>query len=266
MMKVSLVISTYNWPEALSAVLDTVAKQSQLPHEVIIADDGSGNSTRSTIEKYSEDFPCPIVHAWHEDNGYQVAMIRNKAVAMATGDYMIFIDGDCILRPDFIANHVSLSAPKRFVAGNRVLLSESFTKKVLATRLDMSHFGAFDLKSDQTNRRWSLLPIPLGPLRRIRSRTWKGVKTCNMSVYTAEVIKANGFEDDYEGWGYEDSDLAVRLLNNGLSRVSGRFSTTVIHLWHNTNKSSLEQSNWNRLQQTISEKRTVAKQGVNKYL
>ena len=265
-MRVSIVITTYNWPEALSAVLDTVAKQNQLPHEVIIADDGSGDATKSVIEQHTTGFPCPIVHVWHEDNGYQVAKIRNQAVATATGDYLIFIDGDCLLRSDFVASHISLSRPNSFISGNRVLLSESYTNEILTSSINLSSIKAFDLHKDQTNRRWSLLPIPLGPLRRLHPKTWKGVKACNMSVHTRDFVKTNGYDDDYEGWGYEDSDLIVRLLNNDVHRIGGRFATTVLHLWHGSNKSFLEQGNWERLQKTISDKRKKAVNGINKYL
>ena len=264
--RVSLVITTYNWPEALAAVFDTVATQSYIPHEVVVADDGSKDATRKMIEHYRRNFPCPIVHAWHEDNGYQVAKIRNKAVSMVTGDYVIFIDGDCLLRDGFIAAHVKLSRSKSFVWGNRVLLSPDYTDQVIAESIDVTKINPFRLNLKQVNRRWSLLPIPMGPLRFCKPKSWRGVKTCNMSLYTQDIIDANGFEENFEGWGYEDSDLIVRLLHRGLRRISGRFAVTVIHLWHHSNKSALEEDNWQRLQHTINTKRQRASLGVDQYL
>ncbi len=264
-LKVSLVMTTYNWPEALAAVLDTVASQQQLPHEVLIADDGSDATTRDLINRYQHKFPCPIVHIWHEDCGYQPAKIRNKAVASATGNYLVFIDSDCLLRPDFILQHSRLSRPEHFISGNRVLLSQAYTDQVLKQNIDVVGLKPFSLTSEQVNRRWSLLPIPMGLLRNMFPRSWKGVKTCNMSLYADDFIACNGFEEKYEGWGYEDSDLAVRLLRSGLRRISGRFSVTVIHLWHNTNKSSLEEANWNRLKETLGSNRQRANAGLDQH-
>ena len=259
---VSLILTTYNWPEALSAVLDTIRAQRQIPLEVLIADDGSSESTRQCIARYRRDFPCPVIHVWHEDHGYQAAKIRNKTVERATGDYLIFLDSDCLLRPDFVECHARLARPGHFVAGNRVLLSEAYTREVLAQNIKVTDRSPFSFRRDQVNRRWSMLNLPMGVFRRLRPRSWKGVKACNMSMYRADFIAANGFEENFEGWGYEDSDLIVRLLNAGLRRTSGRFATTVIHLWHSSNKSLLEEGNWIRLQETIKSARHKAVKGL----
>lgn len=264
-VKTSLIITTYNWPQALSVVLDTVAKQSELPHEVVIADDGSKNPTKKIIEHYQKDFPVPLIHAWHPDQGYQAARIRNKAVMQASGDYLVFLDGDCLLRADYIAQHQRLAKAKHFISGNRVLLSQTYTEKVLSQRIGVTDLKPFEFRSEDINRRWSLLPIPMGLLRRTKQTRWKGVKACNMSMFTKDFIEANGFEERFEGWGYEDSDLIVRLLNNGVHRISGRFAVTVIHLWHNTHKSQEEEGNWKRLQETITAQRRRATLGVNQY-
>jgi len=264
-VNVSLIITTYNWPEALGAVLDTVAKQNLLPLEVVIADDGSTDATRRLIEHYQQNFPCPILHIWHHDHGYQAAKIRNKAVAKAKGNYLVFIDSDCLMRPDFIAQHSRLARPGYFVAGNRVLLSEQYTDRVLADAIDVTTIRPFDFSKAQLNRRWSLLPLPLGWFRLTRPDTWKGVKACNMSMYTSDFLAANGFEEEFEGWGYEDSDLIIRLLKNGVKRISGRFAVTVLHLWHATNKNLLEEGNWRRLQETLHSSRKKANQGIDQH-
>lgn len=262
---VSLVLTTYNWPEALAAVLDSIQQQQMLPMEVLIADDGSTERTRECIDRYRMNFPCPLIHVWHEDHGYQAAKIRNKTVLQANGDYLIFLDSDCLLRPDFVAQHVELSRPRHFVAGNRVLLSESFTKEVLEQGLMVTNQPPFSFSTSQVNRRWSLFNMPMGPFRHTRPGTWKGVKACNMSMFRQDFLEANGFEENFEGWGYEDSDLIVRLLHAGLKRISGRFATTVIHLWHSSNKSLLEEGNWNRLQETINSNRSKAQLGIEQH-
>jgi len=265
-LKVSVIITTYNWPEALGAVLDSVANQDTLPHEVVIADDGSKAPTKQLIERYQRDFPCPILHIWHQDHGYQAAKIRNKAVVQASGDYLVFIDSDCLLRKDFLSQHERLTKAGHFIAGNRVLLSEAYTARVIKENIDVSAIKPFELQRNQVNRRWSLLPLPLGLFRSARARSWKGVKGCNMSMYTSDFLAANGFDENFEGWGYEDSDLVVRLLHAGIYRISGRFAVTVIHLWHNTNKSQLEEGNWKRLQETVNSGRGQAQKGISQYL
>ncbi|MGI9319044.1 MAG: glycosyltransferase family 2 protein [bacterium] len=264
-LKTSLIITTYNWPEALAAVLDTVSGQNLLPHEVVIADDGSKPPTTEIIERYQKDFPVPLHHVWHPDQGYQAAKIRNKAVMRASGDYLVFLDSDCLLRSNYIAQHQRLARPNHFISGNRVLLSQAYTEKVLSQRIDVTEMKPFAFSAEDINRRWSLLPIPMGVLRHTKPNSWKGVKACNMSMFTRDFVEANGFEERFEGWGYEDSDLIVRLLNNGVRRISGRFAVTVIHLWHNTYKSLEEEGNWRRLQTTITDKRRTATLGISQY-
>ncbi|MDE6305135.1 MAG: glycosyltransferase, partial [Muribaculaceae bacterium] len=101
-MKVSLIISTYNRPDALSVTLESVRNQSRLPDEVIIGDDGSGADTARVINRFKDGFPVPIIHVWQEDKGFRLAMIRNRSVAAASGDYIIQTDGDVLLHPHFI--------------------------------------------------------------------------------------------------------------------------------------------------------------------
>ncbi len=260
---VSLIVTTYNWPEALKAVLDSIHAQTILPREVVVADDGSGEETRALVERERAVFPCELVHVWHPDEGYQVARIRNRAAQRASGDYLVFIDGDCLLRPDFLRRHVDLARPRRFVAGNRVLLTPGFTETALNGDDDVTRWSPFDFSRGDVNRRWSLVRLPMGGLRYVLPWRWKGVITCNMALYHADFTAANGFEEQFEGWGYEDSDLAVRLHHLGVRRTSGRFAVTVLHLWHRSNKSSLEKSNWARLQETINSDRVRAIRGID---
>ncbi len=262
-LKISLIITTYNSPDLLQGVLNSVLRLSRMPEEVVIADDGSGNETKELIDGYRENFPCSLVHVWHEDKGYRVAAIRNKAVSQASGNYIVFIDGDCLLRPDFIAQHARLARPNHFVAGNRAMLTEEYSKHILREKIDITHLNAFDHDSKSFNRRWSLLRLPMGIFRHFKSGSWKGVKGCNISMFTKDFEECNGHDESFEGWGYEDSELVVRLLNKGLRRISGRFAVTVIHLWHSTNKGKERSLNWNRLQKSIQSKRVKTEQGLN---
>ncbi len=264
--KVSLIITTYNWPQALDAVLRSVAGQRSLPDEVLIADDGSTEETARVIALWQSKNRFPLQHIWQEDNGFQAARIRNKAAAAASGDYLIFLDGDCLLRPDFIARHRSLAEPGYFVAGNRVLLSERFTPELLQQQLPVERWSGRQFGKAQINRTWPLHYLPLGPLRKRAPRKWKGVKTCNLGLWKKDLIAVNGLDEAFVGWGYEDSDLAIRLLRHGLKHLNGRHATTVLHLWHREHDRAQERENWEKLQQVIhSDKRRAAK-GIDQYL
>ncbi len=265
-VKVSLIITTYNWPSALRQVLDSVIHQKELPDEVIIADDGSTDETKALIERYQSGFPCPLKHIWHPDDGFLSSKIRNKAVVASSGDYLVFIDGDCIMRRSFIQNHKKLARKKHFVSGNRVLLTERFTNEVVQNNLPICDWKPFNFYREHINRRWALFHIPLGRLRKFKLHPWKGVKTCNIGFFKSDFLAVNGFDERYKGWGYEDSDLTVRLINRGLEKISGRFAVTVIHMWHKTSTGKVNRDNLERLGQTIKNNRDFAEEGINQYI
>ena len=129
---VSLIITTYNQKERLALVLDSVKCLNSLPNEVLVADDGSTNDTKEMIKTYKTDFPCPLKHIWHEDKGFRLSHIRNLAVKAAKSEYIIIIDGDMILAPDFISDHLSYARHKVFLQGSRVILDETHSKELLA--------------------------------------------------------------------------------------------------------------------------------------
>lgn len=110
-IKCSLIISTYNWPQALELCLNSVAVQKHLPNEVIIADDGSDDKTKSLIDQLKKDFPVPLIHVWHEDKGFRKTIILNKAVHQSTCEYIIQVDGDVVLDKHFIGDHLSSTEP-----------------------------------------------------------------------------------------------------------------------------------------------------------
>ena len=127
---VSLIISTYNRPDALSVCLDSVFKQKVLPDEIIVGDDGSRSDTRKLIERMQQLSPVPLIHVWHEDKGFRLAMMRNKAVAKASGQYIIQIDGDVMLHPLFVADHIRLSRPGYYLKGGRCNIERQLTDKI----------------------------------------------------------------------------------------------------------------------------------------
>lgn len=266
MPTISLIITTYNWPEALGAVLRSVASQHRLPDEVVIADDGSGQETADLIAEWQAKDGFELRHVWQPDKGFQASRIRNKAVAAATGDYLIFLDGDCLLRPDFVERHESLAEPGFFVAGNRILLSKAFTSDVLECGRTVENWRRSDFDEGQINRSWPLARLPLGPLRKLAGARWEGAKTCNLAVWKSDFVRINGLDESFVGWGYEDSEMVVRLLRNGVRRKDGRFATTVMHLWHAEFDRSDEQKNWYLLTKVLHSGKTRAERGVGQYL
>lgn len=254
----ALVITTYNWPEALEQVLKSVQHQTKIPDEIIIADDGSGTATAELIKKIKAKTGLPIKHVWQKDDGFRAAQIRNKAIAATQCDYIIFIDGDCLLQQDFIAKHCLLARPLHITDGNRIILNKKNTAHVLCGQ---SFYDFLSLP-----QHFKLLYIPLGYLRKIAPVKWKGVKTCNVGIYRTDLFQVNGFDESYTGWGFEDSDLVVRLYNSGIKRISARSATSVIHLWHETNFDKTKAKfNHQHLDKTIKNKTTWIENGLNQY-
>nr|WP_206075322.1 glycosyltransferase [Mesorhizobium tamadayense] len=131
-ISVSVIVNTYNWPEALKLSLQSLAGQSERRFEIIVADDGSRPDTADVVKAFAGASSIPVKHVWHEDVGFRRAAILNKAITEACASYLIFIDGDCILQPDFVARHRALARPNYLVTGSRVLLGQEFSQQLLA--------------------------------------------------------------------------------------------------------------------------------------
>ena len=233
---ISLIVTTYNRENALDAVLRSLSSQSDRNFEVVVADDGSGSSTAAIIDSWRPRLGASLAHVWQENRGFRAASIRNRAVLASRGGYCVFLDGDCIARPDFVAAHRALAERSWFVTGNRILMSKELTDAVLSEQLQPEHWtltGWFGQRlRGGINRLLPVLRLPLGPLRRIRWRAWRGARSCNLGIWRSDLDRVNGFDAAYSGWGREDSDLLVRLLHAGVCRKDGVFATGVLHLWH----------------------------------
>jgi len=264
---ISVIVTTYNREDALAAVLRSLSRQTDRDFEVIVADDGSGPATASLIEAWTAKLGTRLVHVWHEDRGFRAAEIRNRAVLAARGAYCIFLDGDCIVRSDFVATHRKLAEPGCFVTGNRVLLSKELTGRVLHEDLAPEAWGLTRWLAERwrggVNRLAALLYLPLGPLRRLRSQAWRGARSCNMAIWRADLDRVDGFDADYSGWGKEDSDIVVRLLRAGVRRKDGVFATGVIHLWHAEADRSQLAGNEGKLTSVIAGGSVRAKRGLS---
>jgi glycosyltransferase involved in cell wall biosynthesis len=263
---ISLIITTYNRPDALTAVVEACFAQDDQNFEIIIADDGSTNNTREAVAALQARSPVPMKHVWQEDIGFRAARARNLGTLAAQGDYIIFIDGDCVPQKDFIANHRRLSKRGYVVTGSRVLLSEDYTRRLLERHLDIQGLGALEklklyLAGSVNKFLQTTLTLPdLG--RESRRFTWRRIKSCNMAVWRRDLDLVNGFDESFTGWGHEDSDLVLRLFNAGVMRKSGAFATEVYHLWHREAKRDQESSNRSVVLQRAKDKTTQAVTGL----
>jgi glycosyltransferase involved in cell wall biosynthesis len=266
---ISVVITTYNRPDALEAVVRACYMQNDKNFEIIIADDGSTANTRLCIERLAGKAPVPIRHVWQPDQGFRAAMARNRGTLAATGEYIVFLDGDCIPQRDFIARHRQLSRPGCLVSGSRILLGEALTRRVLDEGIDLA--GA----SLGTLLRWraqglmnKALPLAVRwpDLGRTRnSFSWRRIKSCNLGVWRSDLERVNGFDESFTGWGHEDSDLVVRLFHAGVMRRDGAYATEVFHLWHKEAKRDQESSNRAVVLERAAAKVTQAKVGLREH-
>jgi glycosyltransferase involved in cell wall biosynthesis len=260
--RISLVIATYNWPRALELVLESVRAQRVPPLEVVIADDGSRDETWALIERMRPHLPVPLVHVWHEDTGFRLAAIRNKAIAAAQGDYVVQIDGDIVLHPSFIDAHAQFARRGGWVQGSRALLERPVTERLLAGEsIRLWPFTPhLRMRQNALYAPW-LTAVVRGPadgLKRIRG--------AHMAFWRDDLLRVNGYDESIEGWGREDSELATRLINAGLVRRNLKFSAVCYHLWHKQASADAVERNHEVFLRTLRERRTRCERGVDQYL
>lgn len=259
-MDTSLIITTYNWPEALWLALISAKGQSLVPSEVIIADDGSGKDTSETVRQVLAGSGIKWCHVRHNDDGVRPSRIRNLAVKYSRAPYLIFIDHDVILHKNFIFDHVSQAEKGCFLQGKRVLLSEKYTQDII----DKKVFYPPSLWSRSIGNRKNLIHSKLLSRLLTRRKTFdKGIRSCNLSMFKSDFIRVDGFDETYDkGWGREDSDLCYRLFHSGIAIKVLWFSAIQYHLKHNVLEKREERLD-RELQKTLDEKRTKAKKGLS---
>ncbi len=261
-MKISLIITTYNWKEALRLSLASCLQQTMPPAEIVIADDGSGPDTAALIQNFAAHSPIPVIHSWQEDQGFRLAASRNKAIAKSSGDYIILIDGDILLERNFIADHANFARPKSFVQGTRVLLSASLSQHILAQASLPESF----CRSDVENKKNCIRSKLLSRLFSHRDCGRGGVRTCNFAFWREAALKVNGFNEAFKGWGREDSEFTARLLHAGFIRRNIKFHALVYHLYHPQNDRSQLAANDHLLHNTVEEKLTWCTKGLTAHL
>lgn len=274
-MKISTIVPTYNRPRALELCLLSLARQSMLPSEILIADDGSGNDTRDLVREMQKRLHNDIVvrHVWQEDIGFRKPRILNEAVRQSSGDYLIFIDGDCMAHRHYIRSHVEQSDPSAILSGKRVDIGRRLTEQLLEdgtvlnspnVRLLLDSMKGGSRKVEEAFR----IKNPL--LRRLTHRdriTNDGVWGCNFSLYKDLFVAINGCDEDFQDGSVEDNDLGIRALNQGKQVRSVRGLAIIFHLWHPSSwnfNSGIYQANMTIIKRRIEMKETVCRNGIRK--
>lgn len=261
-MNVSLIITTYNWPAALDMTFASVARQSLLPQEIIVTDDGSTSSTADVVAAWRSRLAIPVRHLWQEDNGFRVARCRNRAIAAARNDYIVQIDGDMILHPRCVEDHVTCAREDCFIQGVRVYLSPNATAARLAGR--STRIGLF---SSGLQRRAYALRSPL--LSRLTSKAGAklgGIQSCNQSFWRRHALEVNGYDERFNEWGLEDREFAARLLHIGLLRNYVRHRAVAYHMHHATRASSGENPFEGLMAATLARRAIWCEQGINSHV
>lgn len=264
-MTSTLIISTYNRPDALKICLDSVRRLAVYPDEVIVGDDGSTEETRRLVEEFQKDFPVPLKYIWQEDEGFRLAAIRNKCIAAATGDYIIQIDGDIFLHPMFVADHLQQARPGFFLKGGRVQLDKERSEQICSEgRKPMIHFFSSGIEAKRANTlRFRNLASYLAPRYR---KNRDNVLGCNMSFYKSDLLKVNGYDENFSGWGGEDLDISFRLRNAGVGKRYLKFCALAYHLWHREAPMDRSKANHEAAYRHRETAAVKCDRGLNQYL
>lgn len=269
-MKVSVILSTYNQPKWLEKVIWGYECQSYKDFELAIADDGSGPETIELINRYKQNSALKIVHVWHEDRGFQKSEILNKATKASQGDYLIFSDGDCIPRQDFVATHISNAKPGFFLSGGYFMLPAETSSAI--TKEDITSGRAFQPKwlyNNGLKRTYKTLKFTTSRiLQKLLNgltptkATWNGHSS---SGWRKDIIAVNGFNEEMQ-YGGQDRELGERLVNGGIRGKQIRYSALCIHLDHKRGYKTKESISKNKRirQETRTTGRTWTPHGIEK--
>lgn len=248
---ISVICTTYNRPDALSAVVEGLIQQTDTNFEVIIADDGSKQTTQTLISRLQSQTPFRLEHAWQEDLGFRAAAARNLAFTQSHGEYILLLDGDCIPSPNWVRNHRLLAERHWTVPGQRILTSQAFCAEILNQHHPFSDWSPGNFRKlsqcGKVNRWTPACSFGISSLafwRKWKPFNWKKARSCNWGLWRSDWINVHGFNELMTGWGHEDADLAIRLMRSGVKFKSGSFATAVLHLWHKEAPRENAKHNW----------------------
>ena len=263
-MRLALAITTYERPDALAAVLSSVGRQTAPPAEIIIADDGSGEATRFVIDGFTRASFVPVRTVSQPHEGFRAARLRNLAIAATSADYMVFVDGDMLLHPEFIADHVRCARRGFFTQGVRANADAELTRRLLEDPSLPVEFGTPGLGF---LRRAYLLHAPLlSPLVRLIGNGLVSIKSCNQGFWRRDLLRVNGFNEAFEGWGPEDKELCARIEHSGVRRQTLLFGGVAVHLDHPPAARDALAANLDLLEATIQQRKVRCERGLNCHL
>lgn len=263
-MRLALAITSHERPDALAAVLASVLRQRVKPDEIVIADDGSGLATRNAIEDFLGNSPAPARLVSQPHEGFRVARLRNLAIAAVTSTYIVFIDGDMLLHPEFIADHRRIARPGRYTQGVRVLADEGLTRELISREGGWPSAGAPGLG---LLRRAYLLHSPaIGALSSRIGNVLVAVKSCNQGFWRDDLVRVNGFNEDMIGWGPEDKELCARVEHAGVHRQTLLFGGIACHLHHPAASREAVPANFAILEATRRAKTIRCEHGLDSHL
>jgi glycosyltransferase involved in cell wall biosynthesis len=264
MATTALIISTYNRPTALYLTLLSVLQQKTMPTEIIIADDGSTQSTKEVVDFFIHQKKLSIKHVWHNDDGFRLSAIRNKAIAASVSEYIIQTDGDLILHPYFVQDHMQFAKPNSFVTASRVLINEEKTKGLEESKsIFISLFSAY-IKDKGNGFHLPFLWKLFESYKRHKEPA--KVRGCNMAFWRKDVINVNGYDESFTGWGHEDMELAQRFLNNGLIKRFLKFGAVQYHLYHPEASRNNDRMNKEKFFETERTNKKKCEIGLQQYL
>jgi len=239
--------------------------QRHAPGEIIVADDGSQEETTALVKQFQNISPVSIKHIWHPDEGFHLASIRNKAIAASSAEYIVQVDGDLILHPYFIADHMAMKKQGYFVAGSRVMLSKRSTQNLLEhNSINLRKYAQPNL--DMNGIRNGLLRRYLAKRYKAKGKHTFYVKGCNMAFFKSDLLKVNGYNETFTGWGREDSEIAIRLMNAGIKKQFIKMGGVCYHLYHPVASREMEEENVRMMTEAFNKKIAWTDKGISQYL
>jgi glycosyltransferase involved in cell wall biosynthesis len=230
----------------------------------VIADDGSADSTPRLIADYAARSAVPVHVVSQPHLGFRLTRLRNLAIAATTADYIVFIDGDMLLHPDFVADHARIARPEFFTQGIRVRADEILTADLLT---DPAHeLGAGAAGLGGLRRAYLLRSPALAGFSRTFANGFIAIKGCNQGYWRSDLVRVNGFDEAIEGWGPEDKELAARLGNAGVRRQTLLFGGIAVHLHHPPASRAALPANVARLAATRRERKTRCERGLDSHI
>jgi GT2 family glycosyltransferase len=232
---ITVIVSAYERPKHLWLNLLGLSQQTVCPGEIIVADDGSGEEVRSVAKRFASESKTRVVHVWQPHEDYRLARSRNNAIRAARGEYLVFIDQDCIASPDFVAAHVTGRRLGVFRAGWCVFLDEERSARLTEEAIRNGQFEGLATADEMKTLRKMQRKDNFYAFFRRRLRPIKfkpKLRGGNFSIHKADLEKVNGFDENYVGWGQEDDDLGRRLYLAGIIGESVVASAITFHLHH----------------------------------